>query len=228
MLPSVAATPTRFTFTFAELSPVPADRVLRVLPAPSLALPGGADLVAAEPRPRWMPRLLPVFRSREPMRIDVLSGAAPPFAARLRSALCAIYASAGAQAGLSVVAWAGGLGVGGPAIDGLPEAAHAVVVAAALERGSVAAAAELLRGLPADRAWLALEGDVPAADAALGVDALRSRLEEGRVVRVPLLGRRELAALGLGREPALVRRGTGLGYLALAAGCARAYLDQQK
>lgn len=217
---------TRFTFRFAELSP-PAEPALRVLAAPALALPAATEVVEARPRPRWMPRLLPVFRAREPLRVDVLGGAAPPFAARLRAALAAIFAAAGAEAGVAVVTWPGGLAVGGPRLESLPAAAQAVVVAASLERGSVAAAADLLRPLPEERAWLAVDGAVPAVDAALGLDSLAARLAPGRLVRLPILGRGELGALARGGEPGMARRASGLQYLGLAVALARAYVAAQ-
>jgi hypothetical protein len=197
-----------------------------VLESSALPLPGGAEPVPALPRPRWLPRLLPVFRAREPLHIEIRTGAAPPFGGRLSSALASIYATAGSDAAIRVVAWQGGVLVTGHAVDHIPEA-QAVMVVAALERGSVEAAAELLHAAPRERAWLVVDGDLPATDAALGLDHVARRVAAGRLVRLPLLGRGELAALARGGEPGMARRGSGRRYLDLAARLVRAYLEQQ-
>lgn len=228
LAPVMAAEPTtRFSFSFAELAPTATEPPLRVLQSSALPLPVGAEPVAPRQRPRWLPRLLPVFASRQPLHIDVRGSAAPPFGARVVAALAALYATAGSEAGITVLAWGKGVAVGGHGADAIPDEAHAVLVATALERGSVEAAADLLRAAPEDRAWLVIEGDVPAADAALGLDRLARRVGAGRLVRLPLLGRAELAAIGRGGEPGMARRRTGLRYLDLAARLARAYLEQQ-
>jgi hypothetical protein len=222
----MSAEPTaRFNFNFAELAP--AEQPLRVLESSALPLPGGAETVVARPRPRWLPRLLPVFRAREPLHIDIRSAAAPPFGRRLSAALASIYATAGSEAAIRVVAWPGGMVVAGHGVQQIPEEAHAVIVVAALERGSVEAARELLRTAPEERAWLVVDGDVPSADAALGVDSLARRVGNGRIVRLPLLGCRELSALARGGEPGMARRSTGRRYLDLASRLVRSYLEQQ-
>src|SRR5690349_23990560 len=163
-----------FKFSFADLALEVEPRRLLVLdPAPAEAPPQAA-ILPAPVRPRWLPRLLPIFSAAEPLRVEVAGGAAPPFAARLRRGLAAIYAAAGAEAGVRVVTWAGGFGAGGHALDRLPDTPHAVLVAAELEPGSLAAAASLLRDLPPGRGWLVLHGDLPRLDAALGLPEVAS------------------------------------------------------
>lgn len=213
----------RFSFSFSDLG-VP-EAALRVLESSALPVPNGAEPVRPLPRPRWLPRLLPVFPAREPLLVELRSGAAPPFGARLVAGLSAIYAAAGAEAGVSVVAWVGGMAVGAHGVEAVPESPHAVLVAAALERQSVAAAAELVRSGPEGRTWLVLEGEVPAADAALGIDRLLRLLGRDRVVRLPVLGAGELRALASGGEPAMARRRAGLRHLDLAVRLVRAYLE---
>src|SRR5437763_5611998 len=189
----------KFSFSFADLAPPALPPRLQVLEAaPAEAPPGAAGIVEPAPRPRWLPRLLPVFRAAEPMRIDVAGEAAPPFAARLLRALAALYAAAGADSGVRVVAWDDGLGVGGHALDRLPQGPHALAVVAELEPRSLVAAAHRLREAAPDRGWLILHGDLPRLDSALGVAEAASGLSPGRLVRLPLLGRAELSAIRRG------------------------------
>ncbi len=70
-----------------------------------------------------------------------------------------------------------------------------------------------------------LHGDLPRLDAVLGVPEIASGLAPGRLVRLPLLGGAELAALGRGVEPAMARRRCGRRLLGLAVGLVRAYLE---
>lgn len=221
------AQPTRFTFSFAELAPALPEPALRVVAAAGLSVPDETEAVAPTPRPRWMPRLLPVFQANEPMRIDIVAAAAPPFGARLRASLGALYATAGAESCVRVATWNGGLGVGAHGAVGRHDRAHAVLVVAALERTSVAAALQRLNDADASRTWLVLDGDVPRADATLGVDVATRVLPPAHVMRLPCLGSRDLGALADGRDPGIARRRTGLRHLALAAALVRAYLEQQ-
>jgi len=216
----------KFNFSFADLASPPAAPRLQVLDAaPAEAPPEAAGLVEPPPRPRWLPRLLPVFRAAEPMRIDVAGEAAPAFAARLRRGLAAIYAAAGAGCGVRVLAWDDGLGVGGHALDRLPSGPHALAVAAELEPGSLAAAARRLGEAPPGRGWLILHGDLPRLDAALGVPNAATGLAPERLVRLPLFGQAELSAIRRGVEPGMARRCVGRPLLDLAAALARAYLE---
>ena len=215
----------KFRFSFADLALETEPRRLQVLDSAPTEAPPQAVTLPALVRPRWLPRLLPVFSAAEPLRVDVAGEAAPAFAARVRRGLAAIYAAAGAEAGVRVLAWADGFGVGGHALDRLPAAAHAVVVAAELEPGSLASAASRLRDLPPGRGWLVLHGDLPRLDAALGLPAAAGGLAPGRLVRLPLLGRAELAALGRGVEPAMARRRPGRRLLGLAVRLTRAKLE---
>jgi hypothetical protein len=213
----------KFNFSFAELALPALPPRLQVLAAtPAEAPPELAAMVEPTPRPRWLPRLLPVFRAAEPMRIDVAGEAAPPFAARLLGGLAALYAAAGADCGVRVVAWDGGLGVGGHELDRLPAGPHALVVVAELEPRSLAAAAIRLGEAPPGLGWLILHGDLPRLDVPLGVPA---GLAPGRLVRLPLIGHAELSAVRRGVQPGMARRRFGRPLLSLAAALARAYLD---
>src|SRR5947199_321199 len=72
---------------------------------------------------------------------------------------------------------------------------------------------------PARPRWL------PRLDAALGLPEIVSGLEPHRLIRLPLLGRSELAAQGRGVEPAMARRRPGRRLLGLAVVLARSYLE---
>src|SRR5947207_97417 len=146
----------KFKFNFADLAPQVEPRLLQILDSAPTEPPPQAAPLPAPARPRWLSRLLPIFSAAAPMRVQVAGEASPPFAARLRRGLAAIYAAAGAEAGVRVLVWADGFAVGGHALDRLPSVPHALVVAAELEPGSLAAAALRLRALPAERRWLAL------------------------------------------------------------------------
>src|SRR2546430_9256240 len=90
----------KFSFSFADLAPPAVAPRLQVLEAaPAEAPPKAAGIVEAAPRPRWLPRLLPVFRAAEPMRIDIALEAAPALAAPLLGALAAPDAPARARCG---------------------------------------------------------------------------------------------------------------------------------
>lgn len=221
----MATHPTRFNFSFSELSV--AEQPLRVLESSAQPVPGGAQRVAPLKRPRWLPPLLPVFSAADPLHVELRATAAPPFAARTLNALAAIYATAGHEAGISVAQWAAGLAVGCHSLDRIGEQPHAVLVAASLERQSVEVAADLLRRVPSDRAWLVVEGDLPAADRPLGLERLVRQAGPERVVRLPLPGLAELAALARGGQPGMACRPTGRRHLDLARRLVRAYLEQQ-
>ena len=216
----------KFSFSFADLAlPAVPPRLLVLDAAPAEAPPELAAVVEPPSRPRWLPQLLPVFRAAEPMRIDVAGEAAPPFAARLLRGLAALYAAAGAECGVRVVAWDTGLAVGGHELERLPSAPHAVAVVAELEPRSLGAAASRLGEAPPGRGWLILHGDLPRLDAALGFAPAAAELGPGRLVRLPLIGRAELSAVRRGIEPGIARRRFGRPLLGLAAALARAYLE---
>ncbi|HEX6350418.1 MAG TPA: hypothetical protein VF160_13640 [Candidatus Dormibacteraeota bacterium] len=212
----------KFKFSFADLA-LEAPRLQVLAPATTDSPPQAATL-PARIRPRWLPRLLPVFSALEPLRVEVAGEAASPFAARLLRALAAIYAAAGAESGVKVLAWKDGFGVGGHALDRLPACAHAVLVAAELEPGSLEVAGRRLRELPPGQGWLVLHGDLRRLDAALGLPALAGELAPGHLVRLPLLGPADLRALGRGVEPVMARRRCGRRLWRLAVGVTRAYL----
>jgi hypothetical protein len=146
----------------------------------------------------------------------------------LLTGLAAIFAAAGAGARLRVVAWEDGFAVGGHRLERLGPSPHAFLVAAPLEAGSLAAAARAAAGLPPDRTWLVLDGDLPRLDPVLGIGEVAARLPPGRVVRLPLLGRREMEALARRAEPCMARRSSGMRHLELARALAHAYLEQQR
>jgi hypothetical protein len=224
---AVGVEASRFNFSLAELAAAeePRLRVVEAASAASLALPLGGERLPAPARPRWMPRLLPVFAARDPLCVQVLASGSPAFAARLAASLAGIFAAAGREAGVRVACWESSFAVSAHELDRLPVHPSAMVAVAELEPGSVRAASEALRALPADRAWLVVDGEVPGLDALLGLDGVASRLAAGRVVRLPLLGKGELGALGRGVQPGMARAGTGRRYLELAAALARAHVE---
>src|SRR2546421_8111514 len=128
----------KFKFNFADLAPQVEPRRLQVLDSAPTEAPPQAAPLPAPARPRWLPRLLPIFSAAAPMRVQVAGEASPPFAARLRRGLAAIYAAAGAEAGVRVLVWADGLAGGGHAPEPPPGGPPAPVVAAALEARSPA------------------------------------------------------------------------------------------
>lgn len=181
----------RFSFDFGDLrraSPTPEPALLPPLLDP---LPAGAAATTPAGRPRWLPPLLPVFRTREPLRVSVLGAEAPVWAWRLRSSLAALFASAGGRAGLQVSEWHDGFAIGAPGFDLVPALPHAVVLAAEFDPASVSAASRLMLSLERERCFLVVHGDELGLDRSIG-------LEAHHVIHVPVLGRAELAALARG------------------------------
>ncbi|HEX6547894.1 MAG TPA: hypothetical protein VF134_04055 [Candidatus Dormibacteraeota bacterium] len=214
----------RFSFSLAELAAVEEPK-LRLLEAESVSLPSGGQVVVPCPRPRWMPRLLPVFAAGEPLSLQVRPSGSPAFAARLLASLAAIFAASGREAGVRVARWESSLAVSAHDLDRLPSQPHAVLAVAELEPASVRVAGEALRAIPAERAWLVVDGDIGGLDRLLGLDSLAGRLEAGRAFRLPLLGSGEVAGLRRGIQPGMARARTGRRYLELAAALVNAYLE---
>jgi hypothetical protein len=186
----------RFSFDFGDLrraSPTPEPALL---PPPLDPLPAGAAATTPAGRPRWLPPLLPVFRTREPLRVSVLGAEAPVWAWRLRSSLAALFASAGGRAGLQVLEWHDGFAIGAPGFDLVPALPHAVVLAAEFDPASVRAASRLLLSLERERCFLVVHGDELGLDRSIGLDA-------HQVIHVPIRGRAELAELARGVPPGL-------------------------
>ena len=170
----------RFTFDVAELAPPALD--LRVLEPRLVLAPVEFKLLQPLPRPWWLRPLRAVFRHDDPFRLDLASAPAPALSARLEWFLGAAWAAAGAQQGLEVGTWNGGLAVGGHGLNRVPAAPHVRVAAAELWPDSVQEAMTALRA-PGDVGlrWLVLNGSVPRLDARLGIpepggDCLVARL----------------------------------------------------
>ncbi len=224
---AIETVPRSFSFRFSDLDGVHEAADLRVVEPDAGPAPGEALLVEPPARPRWLPRLLPVFRSSDPLRVNVRSAAAPAFGARLLASLAGLFASAGDAAGLRVGTWEGGFAVAGHAMHRLDAAAHAEIVVAELEPASVAAAASALADLPQEKRWLVLHGDLPALDSVLGLDAALARVAPDRQARLPLVEGGDLAAAARGLPPGLGRRRIGLAHLDLARRLVSAYLSGQ-
>lgn len=169
---------------------------MALLPPQLDPLPAGATAVTPVGRPRWLPPLLPVFRTPEPLRISVLGANAPAWAWRLRSSLAALFASAGGRAGLQVLEWHDGFAIGAPGFDLVPALPHAFVLAAEFDPASVSAASRLILSLERERCFLVVQGDELGLDRATGLDP-------HRVIHFPIRGRAELAALARGAPPGL-------------------------
>ena len=209
----------KFTFDFAQLRRAPPPE-LRLLPARLEPLPAGAAAITPVARPRWLPPLLPVFRTCEPLRVSVLSAEAPVWAWRLRSSLAALFASAGTHASAHVSEWPDGFAVGTPGFEQVPATPHAVVIAAECDGTSMRAAAQLMSLLERERCLVAVHGDEPALDRSIGLDARSA-------VRFPLVGRSELAALGRGLSPGLTNSPFARACFGLARTIVGRYRDMQ-
>ena len=208
----------RFRFDVADLLPRPVD--LRVLDG-GVPLPDSAMVVPVHARPAWLPPLLPLFEEGRGLRVEVARPAAPTFATVLLEALAGLFAAAAAGSGASVMSWAHGFLVGSHGLDRMPEAAQVNLVPADLVPASVEQAAGLLTLLPPVRTLLVLNGSLPGLERALGVPA-------GTVVRMPLVGERELRAGARGLPASLGSRPYGAACLALAreiCACYRAGLS---
>lgn len=223
---AIETVPRSFSFSFSDLAGAHELPCLRVMEPEAAPAPGEAFLVEPFPRPRWLPRLLPVFRSSEPLQVHLRSAAAPAFGARLLASLAGLFASAGDAAGVRVGTWDGGFVVAGHAVH-RSEAAHAEIVVAELEPASVAAATAALAELSQETRWLVLHGDLPALDRVLGLEAALGRVAPDHLVRLPLVERGDLAAAARGLAPGLGRRRTGLAHLELARRLVSVYLSMQ-
>jgi hypothetical protein len=198
----------RFTFDFADLRRAPPPE-LRVLPPQLEPLPAGAGAVTQHARPKWLPPLLPVFRTSEPLRVSVLGAEAPVWARRIRSSLGALFASAGGPACLQVLEWQGGFSIGGPGVDRVPVLPHAIVLAAECDSISLGAAAQFMARLERERCIVVVHGNEPVLDGLIGIEATQ-------LVRFPLIGPSELAALAHGGIPGLTDRPFGRACFGLA------------
>ncbi len=224
---AIETAPRPFSFSFSDLAVVPETPDLSVLESEVAEAPGDVREIEADPRPRWLPRLLPVFCAGDPLRIHIRATAAPAFGARLADSLGRLFAIAGAEAGIRVGAWAGGFGVGGHGLRRMAAEPHAYLVVAELEQASLAGAVAALDELPAGDRWLVLHGDIPALDPVIGVERALRWVPPERLVRLPLFERRDLAAAARGMAPGLGRQRIGRGYLDLATRLVRAYLEGQ-
>ena len=209
----------RFRFDLGELAP--REPELRVVPSTAAVPEAAVEMVAGGRRPRWLPPLLPVFTARCPMHVAVLSAGCGAWSARLSVALAALTAMASEPSAVRVMVWPDGFAVGPPGFEAVPPAAVATVIAAECERGSIAAAAGLVHECEPEGLVLALHGDVTSLDSEIGLRGdLKGRV---RLVRFPLLGRRELAMLG-GSAPRM-ERGP---FTRAALGLARAVVERYR
>lgn len=209
----------RFNFDLSELEPEPEAPALRVLEPALAEVPRGALAVPPPARPRWLGRLLPVFRARDTLRLEVRGEAAPGFAEHLLSGLAAVFSAAGGGAGVDVVRWQDGLAVGSGGPGWVPESPAEVLLPCDLSPGAVRAANSLAGSLAGARVRLVLNGDLPELDQVLD-------LKPGRllVTRLPLLSRDELAPLARGCPPALAGPAYGRPLTALAREILRCHL----
>jgi len=206
----------RFSFNFSDLAPRQSPP-LRVVPADSEPLPPGARLVLAPRPPRFLGSLLPFIRQGECLRVRVNSEAAPAFGARLREVLATVFAAAGAPAGACASLLDDGFVVAFHELATIPVRPSAELVAAELWPGSVHLAVSLLA-----EGTLVLNGAMPRLDRRLGIPA---HLPRDHIVRLPLTGPRELAAMATGRLPP-GSLGRALG--GLAAGLATGYREAER
>jgi hypothetical protein len=204
---------TRFRFDFADLQPPAVE--LRVLeggePLPELAAP-----VAIHARPRWLRPLLPIFAEGRGLRVEVARAAAPTFAGLLLDGLAGLFAAASAGSGVSVVQWGHGFLVGSHGLTRMPVEAHLTLVAADLVPGSLDMAGGYLRLLPPERTLLVVNGRLPRLERVLAMPS-------ADVVRMPLVGSRELSAATLSLPASLGSRRFGGACLALARDLCRRY-----
>jgi hypothetical protein len=203
----------RFRFDFADLHPPVVD--LKVLDG-GLPVPELAAAVPAHPRPGWLRPLLPIFAEGRALRVEVARPAAPTFAGILLDGLAGLFAAAGAEAGVSVVRWEHGFLVGSHGLARMPVEAHFTLLAADLVQHSLELARTYLALLPPQNTLLVVNGSLPRLERALGLPA-------ATVVRLPLIGSRELSAMVHGLPAALGSRRFGKACLALAGDLCRRY-----
>jgi hypothetical protein len=205
----------RFRFDFADLQQPVVD--LKVLeggvPVPELAF-----AVRAHSRPHWLRPLLPIFAEGRALRVEVARPAAPTFAGILLEGLAGLFAAAGADGGVSVLRWEHGFLVGSHGLARMPVDAHFTLVAADLVPHSLELATTYLGLLPPERTLLVLNGSLPRLEKVLGLPA-------ATVVRVPLVGSRELSTAVRGLPAGLGSGRFGRGCLGLAGDLCRRYRE---
>lgn len=219
------ATQPRFSFDFAELRRPAAE--LQVLPAATEELPPDAELVAPEPRPRWIEPLPAYFGAGDPLRVELARTSS--FGALLLDALAGLFATAGEYAGLDVRRWPSGFAIGPPGFTGIAANPHVLLLPCELTPQDVAVTATVLRARRDDQPWLVLSRRLPRLDRAFGLRSEPfSSLPGERLWRLASLDAGELRALAERRTPAL-----GLGRFSrravdLAAALVRSYREAQR
>jgi hypothetical protein len=216
------ATQPRFSFDFAELRQPRAE--LQVLPGATEELPPDADLVAAEPRPRWIEALPAYFGAGDPLRVELARVGS--FGGLLLDALAGLFATAGEEAGLDVRRWATGFAVGPPGFTGIAPSPHALLVPCELTPADVATTATVLRVRSEEQPWLVLSRRLPRLDRPFGLRAEPfSSLPPGRLWRLASLDAGELRSLAERRTPSLGLGGFSRRCVDLAAALVRAYRE---
>jgi hypothetical protein len=212
-------------FSLAELAVGPPPRSLRVLTPLSVPLPAGARPVDSRPRPRWLGTLLPVFRSTQPLRVALVTAAAPAFGRLLLRSLAQLLATAGRDTGIRVAAWEDGLAAGVGSPSRLPAEPHAVLVVAELEETSVGIACDALESVPERARWLVLHGRVGVLDSRLGLEPAAQALG-ARLARLPTVADGRLARMARDLAPAFADPAHGRACLRLASGLVADYRRQ--
>ena len=205
----------RFRFDFADLHPPAVE--LKVLDG-GVPVPEQAAAVPAHPRPGWLSPLLPIFAEGRALRVEVARPAAPTFAGILLDGLAGLFAAAGAASGVSVLRWEHGFLVGSHGLARMPVEAHFTLLAADLVPHSLELARTYLSLLPPERTLLVVNGSLPRLELALGMPA-------AALVRLPLVGSRELSSAVRGLPAALGSGRFGRGCLALAGDLCRRYRE---
>ena len=203
----------RFRFDFADLQPPAVD--LRVIEG-GTDLPPEAEPVPAPARPGWLRPLLPIFAEGRGLRVEVARPAAPTFAGLVLDGLAGLFAAAASGSGVSVARWERGFLVGSHGLARMPLEPHLNLVAADLVPASLEMAAGYLGLLPPERTILLLNGNLPRLERELGMPA-------STVVRMPLVGRRELSSRCRSLPASLGSRRFGRACLALAEEACRRY-----
>ncbi len=205
----------RFRFDFADLQQPVVD--LKVLEG-GVPVPEQAVSVVAQSPPRWLHPLLPIFAEGRALRVEVARPAAPTFAGILLEGLAGLFAAAGAEGGVSVLRWEHGFLVGSHGLDRMPVEAHFTLLAADLVPHSLELATTYLGLLPPERTLLVVNGALPRLERALGLPA-------ATVIRLPLVGSRELSTAVRGLPAGLGSRRFGRACLSLAGELCRRYRE---
>jgi hypothetical protein len=205
----------RFRFDFADLQQPVVD--LKVLEG-GVPVPEQAVAVPTHARPRWLRPLLPIFAEGRALRVEVARPAAPTFAGILLEGLACLFAAAGADGRVSVLRWEHGFLVGSHGLARMPVEPHFTLVAADLVPHSLELATTYLGMLPPERTLLVVNGSLPRLERFLGLPA-------ATVVRMPLIGSRELSAPVGGLPAGLGSQRFGRGCLALAGDLSRRYRE---